>query len=56
MLADPNDEVGEAIEEVVVLALVYVELREHPRSPTEDVFAQDLVLLVAGLQFLLLGD
>ena len=55
MLADPDHEVGEAVEEVVVLALVDVELGEHPRAPAEDVLAQDLVLLVACLQLLLLG-
>lgn len=35
--------------------MVYVELSEHPGAPAEDVFAEDFVLLVAGLQFLLLG-
>lgn len=55
MLADPDNQVGEAIEEVVVLTLVYVELSEHSGPPAEDVFAEDFVLLVAGLQFLLLG-
>lgn len=54
-MADSDDQVGEAIEEVVVLTLVYVELSEHPGAPAEDVFAEDFVLLVAGLQFLLLG-
>ena len=55
MLADPDHEVGEAVEEVVVLTLVDVELREHPRAPAEDVLAQHLVLLFACLQLLLLG-
>lgn len=56
LLPDPHHQVGQAVEEGDVLSMGNSILREHPARPGQDVLPQDLVLLVALLHLVLLGD